>query len=66
GSATAGSGISGDEAGVDARGDHSREHRLEDGDTGAGVDNSDASADVNGDKVRGAVRDDLKDGKDDK
>ncbi|ABD43568.1 TrbL/VirB6 family protein [Anaplasma phagocytophilum] len=66
GSATAGSGISGDEAGVDARGDHAREHRLEDGDTGAGVDNSDASADVNGDKVRGAVRDDLKDGKDDK
>ncbi|QLL66580.1 hypothetical protein O998_01740 [Anaplasma phagocytophilum str. Norway variant1] len=66
GSATAGSGISGDEAGVDARGDHSREHRLEDGDTGAGVDNSDASADVSDDKVRGAVRDDLKDGKDDK
>ncbi|KJZ98469.1 type IV secretion system, VirB6 family domain protein [Anaplasma phagocytophilum str. CR1007] len=51
---------------MDARGDHAREHRLEDGDTGAGVDNSDASADVNGDKVRGAVRDDLKDGKDDK
>ncbi|KDB57493.1 type IV secretion system protein [Anaplasma phagocytophilum] len=66
GSATAGSGISGDAAGVDARGDHAREHRLEDGDTGAGVDNSDAYADVNGDKVRGAVRDDLKDGKDDK
>ncbi|SBO31892.1 TrbL/VirB6 family protein [Anaplasma phagocytophilum] len=66
GSATAGSGISSDEAGVDARGDHVREHQLEDGDTGAGVDNSDASADVSDDKVRGAVRDDLKDGKDDK
>ncbi|WP_249548501.1 type IV secretion system protein [Anaplasma phagocytophilum] len=67
GSPTARSGISGDEADVDASGGNFREHRLEDGDIGAGVDKvSDASADVSGDKVRGAVRDDLKDGKDDK